>query len=166
MATQNLRPGYPIQTWDLSVLKFEELSEVLWENHGCLCSLFYSELFAYLSPLKAGHYTGYVRFPTKYNKVLEEYDTTELYNVLQLHGGITYHQRDNISGHVLGFDCAHYGDERRPETRTLKYLALECDRLAFGGKLFMDTYLAGDKEISTDALKYIGSKITNYSKET
>ena len=146
MAMQNLRPGYPIQIWNLSILEFEKEAEVVWEEHGCLCSLHYREIMKDISPLRNGHYTGYVRFPRKYSDFFEDTADSPFYNSVPVHGGITFHRHSKF-GHILGFDCAHAADENNPETLTLKYLAFECAKLAYGGCQYMDKHaVEGRKE--------------------
>ena len=72
------------------------------------------------------HYCGYVRFSkcpmenTGYDRIL---------TYVPVHGGITYAESDEY-GYVYGFDCAHLGDEGRPELWDEDFLRQECWRLA------------------------------------
>jgi len=68
-----------------------------------------------------GHYCGYVRF--KKNPFAKgtgcHYEGFR--NYIPVHGGITYAKKD-AKGYVYGFDCAHAGDEKRPELKDIAWL--------------------------------------------
>lgn len=48
------------------------------------------------------------------NSQLEKYFgieySNDIYNFVDVHGGLTYSQREKDKGWVIGFDCNHYGD--------------------------------------------------------
>lgn len=63
------------------------------------CKIYRSQALGFLS--------GYVIL----NDLKELYDTTD--ELLQVHGGITFNQLENINGEqklVIGFDCCHFDD--------------------------------------------------------
>lgn len=77
-----------------------------------------------------GHLCGYVKVPADHpcHGKASEYD--EPINQISCHGGITYAKSNyndypvpetDKGGYWIGFDCAHYGDGRDPET-VRKYL--------------------------------------------
>lgn len=79
-----------------------------------------------------GHYCGYCRFP-KRPLIEQGYNGIAAY--VPVHGGITYAEEAKDGSMVYGFDCAHSGDEERPELRDLAWLSKECERMAEGVKL-------------------------------
>lgn len=89
-----------------------------------------------------GFLTGYVIL----DDLKELYDSTA--ELLQVHGGITFNQLQNINGEeklVIGFDCCHYGDfvpllpvqEATAKYRNLKFVKNElkslCEQLRKAG---------------------------------
>ena len=73
------------------------------------------------------HHCGYCRFPERptaeegYNGIL---------TYAPVHGGLTYAEQDEDGSMVYGFDCAHSGDDSRPELRDLDWLTAECEKMA------------------------------------
>lgn len=74
------------------------------------------------------HHCGYVRFPSR---PVRETSYHGILTYVPVHGGITYAKEDPTDGSmVYGFDCAHAGDEERPELHDLEWLGAETHRMA------------------------------------
>lgn len=70
-------------------------------------------------------YCGYVEIPKDHSLYEVDYDDLEHINV---HGGLTFSGRLDFSDeYLLGFDCAHDGDDTSVEDAN--YTANECERL-------------------------------------
>jgi len=72
------------------------------------------------------HYCGYARFPAR---PVKEPGYGGIMRFVPVHGGLTYAEEDKDGSMVYGFDCAHCGDEGRPETRDIGWLRQECERM-------------------------------------
>lgn len=106
------------------------LSNVYPESVAVACGTFgdlgVSWSLVHNTDVSTRHYCGYVRFP-KCPMEHQGYDRILTY--VPVHGGITYAHGDEY-GYTYGFDCAHLGDEKRPELRDENFLQQECWRLA------------------------------------
>lgn len=80
-----------------------------------------------LAKTKIGHWCGYVIWP---RRPLIEQGHRGIARYVPVHGGITYAGEREDGCFVYGFDCAHSGDEGRPETRDVDWLRDECRWLA------------------------------------
>lgn len=78
-----------------------------------------------------GHYCGYCRF---LQRPVEEDGYGGILMYVPVHGGITLAEQSE-EGMTYGFDCAHSGDDNRPECRDLDWLRAECERMAMGIQL-------------------------------
>jgi hypothetical protein len=72
------------------------------------------------------HYCGYVRFP---KRPLKEKGYKGIVRFVPVHGGVTFAEKDRDGSMVYGFDCAHNGDDERPECKDLEWLKAETERL-------------------------------------
>lgn len=75
------------------------------------------------SDILPDHYTGYVEVPNG--------DETDYYRdgELNVHGGVTFCGiMQDIGSKVVGFDMAHYGDEKIPNP--IEYAVEQCEKLA------------------------------------
>lgn len=76
---------------------------------------------------------GYVRLPKDHPFSKAYYvDAKQFYDdpilqTISVHGGLTYDQKDEEGFVWLGFDCAHYGDDRKKQT--LEFCVKECESL-------------------------------------
>lgn len=71
------------------------------------------------------HFTGYVRIPD--GDKTEYYDSQEI----DVHGGVTFcGELDEEAGRWIGFDLAHYNDERMSDEVAIAYATVECERLS------------------------------------
>ena len=65
-------------------------------------------------------YCGYVTVP---------FDVDETDELITIHGGVTDKQKHANGCVTYGFDCAHLGDNTRPETKDMDWLTAETERL-------------------------------------
>lgn len=86
------------------------------ESYGCAIVWNASETMS----LKPGWYCGYVRF---------KHDPEVLAEEVEVHGGVTYYERDPDGSVVYGFDCAHYMDFDDPNKKDLNWLKAEVERM-------------------------------------
>lgn len=75
------------------------------------------------------HYCGYCRFEER-PTIEQEY--SGILNYVPVHGGLTYARQEEDGTMVYGFDCAHAGDELKPELMDISWLKEECRRMALG----------------------------------
>ena len=106
------REGYP-----------ENKAVETWEENGVRFSIVKVDSY------RMGHYCGYARLP---GPVLPQTIHDRVEYMIPVHGGITYGEHSKDGTVVYGFDCAHAGDEERPETRDMEWLKDECRRMARG----------------------------------
>ena len=122
----------------------EDYAEVVWEKDGITYSIVKSGMGHYCGHARfMGHYCGYARFKERPLKE-KEYDGIVTY--VPVHGGITFARQDE-RGFTYGFDCAHAGDEYRPELKDIEWLKKECEKMAIGIKVakeFEDRYLLAE----------------------
>jgi hypothetical protein len=83
-----------------------------------------------------GHYCGYVSFPEPPCSI----DWIDYESIVDVHGGVTYYQwEDDTKQYVVGFDCAHAGDQDDPDCQDINWVLNEAK---FLGKqiLFLAKY--------------------------
>jgi len=105
----------------------------IWEKEGLIFSIVQQE--------EMGHYCGYVRFP---KRPVKGTDCEGFVVYVPVHGGISWAQESKDGSMVYGYDCAHYGDDKKPETRDRTWLAQQCEQMARGievAKKFESRYL-------------------------
>jgi hypothetical protein len=88
-----------------------------WQYKDATCYLVYHE--------ELGHYCCYARF--KQNPFTRGCHYQGFRAYIPVHGGITYAEKDS-QGYVYGFDCAHAGDEDRPELKDIDWLTRHTER--------------------------------------
>lgn len=78
------------------------------------------------------HYCGYVKLPE--DDTTEYYDSTaKNYRCVDTHGGVTFQGEllgDESKNVWVGFDMAHYGDERKIGEYGIAFAEKECEELA------------------------------------
>jgi len=79
------------------------------------------------SLLPSEYYCGYCIFPKRF---LREKGYRGIVTYVPVHGGITYAEEREDGSMVYGFDCAHAGDEDKPELKNIEWLKKECEIMA------------------------------------
>lgn len=74
------------------------------------------------------HYCGYCAL---HRDFLTWQAAAQLEVEIEVHGGLTYCELDDERAlWILGFDCAHAGDDENPLTRSLDWLRVQCESMA------------------------------------
>jgi len=113
----------------------ESKADESWGYDGCLCSI--------VRHSSLGYFCGYARFS---ERPLREQGYDGILRYAPVHGGLTYAEESEDGSMVYGFDCAHAGDEERPETRDRAWLRTECERMVRAIRAaipFEERYLLG-----------------------
>lgn len=102
----------------------ESEAKIVWKKGKVKFALVEKEagLFAPFS-----YYCGYCIFPKRF-LVERGYGGIVIY--VPVHGGITYAKEREDGSMVYGFDCAHVGDEDKPELKDINWLKKECEAMA------------------------------------
>jgi len=100
----------------------EDMAEIVWKKGNVKFALVKQKIIGF-----GEYYCGYCIFPKRF-LIERKYDGIVTY--VPVHGGITFAEEREDGSMVYGFDCAHAGDEKKPELKDIEWLKRECERMA------------------------------------
>ena len=84
---------------------------------------------------KIEFYTGIVHHYAGYAVIIGMKETNYFGMDIHVHGGVTYAEKmENVDAVVIGFDCAHWGDDNSAQTRDIAWLKKETETMAIQAK--------------------------------
>ena len=98
---------------------------ITWEYSGCALTI----LQPYGAEAYLSHWCGYARVPNWPEGVSTDYNESPI-GKLSVHGGVTYTELDGDGSIVVGFDCAHLGDDKDPQKSNEEWLRRETEQMA------------------------------------